>query len=271
MRKAWRRLALFGPPVLIIVFELAHPVVLPPIYPAVLHHLPWWLYLHVANLALFPLFGLAAYLLVRDVPNRAAAWSRVAIVVYVPVYASFDALVGVGTGILVQNASGLDPSGRAVAEPLIDAYWNNGILSAIAALGSIAWVIAMFASAVAFTRAERRRAAAIAAIVLFPVGGWDEMNLFLPSGGHVPLSWWLVTIGIGAVMFLVSRALAPTFLALAGGLFGAAHVPPTGPLGAACFLAAAIVLELAREKEATLAGRGNRSESPGTREKNSGR
>jgi len=66
MRKTWRRLALFVPPVLIVVFELAHPIVLPPIYPAVLHHLPWWLYLHVANLALFPLFGLAAYLLVSD-------------------------------------------------------------------------------------------------------------------------------------------------------------------------------------------------------------
>jgi len=108
MQKTLRRLALFVPPVLIVAFELAHPIVLPPIYPAVLHHLPWWLYLHVANLALFPLFGLAAYLLVRDVSNRAAAWSRVAIAVYVPLYACFDALVGVGTGILVQNASGLD-------------------------------------------------------------------------------------------------------------------------------------------------------------------
>jgi hypothetical protein len=259
MQTTLRRLALFVPPVLIAVFELAHPVVLPPIYPAVLHHLPWWLYLHVANLALFPLFGLAAYLLVRDVPNRAAAWSRVSIAVYVPLYASFDALVGIGTGILVQNASRLDPSARAVAEPLIDAYWNNGILFAIAALGSIAWVIAMFSSAVAFTRPERRRAAAIAAIVLFPVGGWAETNLFLPSGGHIPVSWWLVTIGIGAVMFLVSRALSPMLLALAGGLFGAAHVPPTGPLGAACFLAAALVLELAREKETAPVGRGSRS------------
>jgi hypothetical protein len=259
MQKTLRRLALFVPPVLIIVFELAHPIVLPPIYPAVLHHLPWWLYLHVANLALFPLFGLAAYILVKDVPNRAAAWSRVAIAVYVPLYACFDALVGVGTGILVQNASGLDPSARAVVEPLIDAYWNSGILFAIAALGSIAWVIAMLASAVAFTRPERRRAAAIAAIVLFPVGGWAETHLFLPSGGHIPLSWWLVTIGIGAVLFLVSRALSPTLLALAGGLFGAAHVPPTGPLGAACFLAAAVVLELARGKEQARAGRESRS------------
>lgn len=76
MRKTLRRLALFVPPVLIVAFELAHPIVLPPIYPAVLHHLPWWLYLHVANLALFPLFGLAAYLLVRDVPNRAGCPSR---------------------------------------------------------------------------------------------------------------------------------------------------------------------------------------------------
>ena len=193
--------------------------------------MPWWLRLHLANLAIFPLLGLAAYLLVRDVRNRAAAWSRVAIAVYVPLYAGFDALVGVGTGVLVQNASLLDPASRAVAEPLIDAYWGSGVLFALAAAGSIAWVIAMLSAAVAHTRPERRRLAASVAIATFPVGGWAETNLFLPSRGHVPLSWWLVTAGIGAAIFLASRAAAPTLLALAGSLFGAAHNPPTGPLG----------------------------------------
>jgi hypothetical protein len=231
------------------VFELRHAIVLPPIYPAVAHHLPGWLYLHLSNLALFPLLGLSAYLLVKDVDNRAAAWSRVAIAVYVPIYAAFDALAGVGTGVLVQNASGLAPESRAAAESLIDAYWGSGVLFGIAAAGSIAWVIAMLSAAVALTRRERRRLALFAAIIAFVIGGWAETNLFLPSRGHVPLSWWLLTLSMAAVMFFVSRpALAPTLLVLAGSFFGAAHIPPTGPLGAACFLAAAVLVELPRGK-----------------------
>jgi hypothetical protein len=137
MSKGWRWLAVLVPPALAAALELGHPMVLPPIAPAVSHHLPWWLYLHIANLAIFPLLGLSAYLIVKDVGGRAAAWSRVAILIYVPLYAAFDALVGIGTGVQVQNASGLSAESRAAAEAMIDAYWESGVLFAIAAAGSI--------------------------------------------------------------------------------------------------------------------------------------
>ena len=251
LRTVTRRLALFVPPALVIAFELGHPIPVPPIYPAVAPHMPWWLYLHVANLALFPLLGLAAYVLVKDVRNRAATWSRVAIAAFVPLYASFDALAGVGTGVLVQGVSRLPPGRRAAAASLVDVYWNSGPLFAIAAAASVAWVVAMLGAAVAVTRPDRRRLAAIVAIVLFPIGGWAETHLFLPSGGHIPLTWWLLTLGMGLAMFLASRGSLPAgLLVLAGSLFGAAHVPPTGPLGAACFLAAAAFQELVRRRNA---------------------
>lgn len=50
-----------GAPTLLGLVSLAHPVVSPPIYPAILEHLPWWVRLHALNLALFPLFALAAW------------------------------------------------------------------------------------------------------------------------------------------------------------------------------------------------------------------
>jgi hypothetical protein len=250
MRRGWRRLALFGPPALVAALELGHPIVLPPIAPAVVHHLPWWLYLHIANLAVFPLLGLSAYLIVEDREGHAASWSRVAILVYVPLYAAFDALVGIGTGVQVQNASGLASESRAAADAMIDAYWESGVLFAIAAAGSIAWVIAMLAAAVARTKPSRRQAAGVVAVAGFALGGWAETNLFLPSRGHTPFSWWLVTAGIAAAIYLASgRDLVPTLLALAGSLFGAAHIPPTGPLGALCFLAAAALMEVERGRE----------------------
>jgi hypothetical protein len=238
-----RRIALFVPPLLAIAFELGHPVLRPPMYPAVSHHLPWWLYLHLANLAIFPLLGLSAFLLVQGLEGRAASIARAAAVVYVPLYAAFDALAGIGTGVLVQNASAMDEAPRAAAESLIDSYWGSGVIFSIAAAGSIAWIIATFAAAVAVTPSERRRAAAIVAVLLFAVDG-RAMKLILPPADSIPTVWWFLVAGMGLAMFAASRRPAAALLVLAGALFGAGHVPPTGPLGAAGFLAAAALLEL---------------------------
>jgi len=58
-------------------------------------------------------------------------------------------------------------------------------------------------------------------------------------------AWWLATLASGVVMLVIAKPrVATALLTLAALLFGAAHVPPTGPLGALCFLGAALLLEL---------------------------
>jgi hypothetical protein len=50
-------------------------------------------------------------------------------------------------------------------------------------------------------------------------------------------------------MAIFARPRAPAaLLTLAGALFGATHVRPTGPMGAACFLAAAALLALGSDR-----------------------
>jgi hypothetical protein len=112
-----RRIVIFGGPALLGLVNLAHPVLRPPMYPAVLAHLPWWVRLHLLNLALFPLFGLAAWLLLEDVRNAAATVSRVALALFVPLYSGFDAAIGIGTGVLVEKASRMSESRIAAAAP----------------------------------------------------------------------------------------------------------------------------------------------------------
>ena len=245
MLKQLRNVVLFGVPLAIGVLNLRHPILKPPIYAEILPHLPWWITLHLLNLILFPLLGLAAYLLVKDVHNIAASISRFALGVFVPIYAAFDALAGIGTGIVVLNAHRLMPHEANSFEPLIDAYWNSGVIYALAAIGSIAWVIAMLAAAVALTNADRRRWAGLVAVILFVVGGWAQTNLFLPSlGMTVPLTWWLIAVGMSLSMFLVAKPRVPAaMLVLSAVFFGASHVSPTGPLGMLCFLVAAIFIQ----------------------------
>ena len=250
MSKQLQQVFLFGAPLLVGLLNLTHPMFMPPVYGGIVDHISWWITLHILNLVLFPLLGLAAYLFVRDINNLAASLSKVALAIFVPIYAAFDAIVGIGTGILVQNAKQLPPNELTTVGPFIDAYWNSGLVNTVAAAGAIAWVIAMLSTAVAVTTSDRRRLVAVLAIVLFLIGGWAETNLFLPSRGlMIPVAWWLITIGMGLAIFVLGKPRIPaTLLVLAGTLFGASHVVPTGPLGMLCFLGAAVYMKLVPEK-----------------------
>ena len=245
MARGLRRVLLFGPPTLLGILNLGHPILTPPIYRSVLQHLPWWGLLHLLNLGLFALTGLAVYLLTQELHHPAVTVSRIAIAVFTPLYAAFDALAGIGTGLLAGLVHQLPPTRITIVEPLIDSYWGSSAIYGLAAAGSIAWVIALLGAAVAFTAPERRGRSAVLAIVVFVVGGWARGKLFLaPDGTSINPVWWLVTIGAALAMFAVAKPRSvPALLTLAALLFGAAHVPPTGPLGAACFLAAAVLIE----------------------------
>ena len=249
MSKPLRRFVIFSGPTLVGLLNLAHPLIKPPIYRAVIHHLPWWTTLHLFNLVLFPILGSAAYFLIKDVRGLAALLSKIAIVVFIPIYVAFDALAGVGTGILVRQGSRLPASSLAAAEQLIDEYWTSPTTSAIAAVGSVAWVIAMLAATVAFADATRRRIAALLAVIIFVVGGWAQVHIFLPAvGGPIPFLWWFVTVCVATAVFIFVKPRIPaTLLTLSALLFGASHVTPTGPIGMLCFLTAAIYLQINRD------------------------
>jgi len=247
----WRRPVLFGAPAVTALVNAGHPIVFPPIYAAVQHHMPWWLALHVLNLLLFPAVGFAAYLLVRRCQGRAASLARAAIACFVPLYAAFDSLAGIGTGVLVRHASRITPADPSAFGALLDAYWGDPVLLGVGAAGSLAWVVAMLASAVAVTESERRRRAGIAAALILVVIGVARAVLFqVPGVAAIQPVWWVVTLGCGVMMALVARPSVPAaLLTLAGALFGATHVTPTGPLGLGCFLAAVILIERSRSDD----------------------
>ena len=172
MPTAVRRMLLFAPPALLSIVNFRHPILTAPIYRSVSPHMPWWSTLHLLNLGLFAVLGLAVYLLLAGVHNAAATLSRVALALFVPLYCAFDALAGLGTGLLARLASRLPSDQAGVAESLIDRYWSSGTINGLSVAGSIAWVIALLSAAVAATAPERRRPAAIAAVAIFLAGGW---------------------------------------------------------------------------------------------------
>jgi hypothetical protein len=241
----WLRLIfLFFPPLGVGALNVLHPIAHTPIYDGILHHVDWWIGLHLLNLAGFPLVGFAAFLLTDGIGTPAAILSRTAAAVFIPIYAGFDALMGIGTGTLVKVVSTLSPDQRAAFEPIVDSYWNSGIIMATAVVGSIAWTIALLSAAVALTVRERRWLVGSVSVVIFFVIGWARTNLMSADGGTISTAWWVFVALIGLVMLAVGKPRLPAVLLVwAAALFGAAHPMPTGPLGLACFFGAAVCTE----------------------------
>ena len=100
--------------------------------------------------------GVALYMLVRDLPGKAATISRLAIGPFVLFYGAWEAVIGLATGALVQHANDAPAGERAAVSDAIQSLQGNVIVgeSSVAGFGgALAWIIAVIAAAVAIRRA----------------------------------------------------------------------------------------------------------------------
>jgi hypothetical protein len=242
MSKELRRIILFGAPLFVGVINIFHPVHFEPtgVYEDIHGVVGWWIVLHVLNLFGFALLGLAAYLLIQDEHGVAATIAKIAIAIFIPTYAGFDSIIGIGTGVLIRYANGVPAIQLAILNPTIDAYWTNNVAILLATLGSMSWGLAMALSAVSFTE-TKKPAILVLGLISGAVTGWGYSS---STFGTLP--WWIIVIIIGAVCLLISRPGLPVaMLILSGILFGTTHAVPYGPLGMLCFALAAALLEVA--------------------------
>jgi hypothetical protein len=110
---------------------------------------------HIGTLVFIGLIGAALYLLVRDLPGRAARISRLAIGPFVLFYGVWEAVIGLATGALVQHANGVPAGERPAVSDAIQSLQENlivGEFSAAAIVGALAWAVAVIAAAVAYRR-----------------------------------------------------------------------------------------------------------------------
>lgn len=157
-----RRTVIAAGPVLLVLFSLAHGVDW-----LVMHgmHDDWaaflsyivrirkrWLVVHIIGLVVFPLLGVAVWLMLPQ-GRLSTRVSQAGLTAYIVLYAAFDAIAGIGSAVVAEYREGL-PEGQ---RPLIDGViWSLlGEATATRYLGelaSAAWVLGALAGAVAITR-----------------------------------------------------------------------------------------------------------------------
>jgi hypothetical protein len=114
-----------------------------------------WLVVHLGMMLFIPLMALAVYLLLRGIESAAATVSRIALVPFVVFYGAYEVLLGIGTGILVDDVNGLAASERAAGAALVNEFTDNVLIrgfSVLSSLGSVAFITAMIAAGVALRR-----------------------------------------------------------------------------------------------------------------------
>lgn len=172
-----------------------------------------WLVVHLGMLVFIPLMAGAVYLLVRGIESTAARVCRIALVLFVVFYGAWEALVGIGTGILVDDINGLAASDKAAAAPLVEEFNDNVLIRAFGVLGSVGSVAFIIAAIAAGVALRREAAAPLAVPILLALSG------FLITAHPPPYGPTGLVLFMAAVLLFVrsqAAARAPARLAQPG-------------------------------------------------------
>jgi hypothetical protein len=111
---------------------------------------------HIGQVLLAPFLALTVLMLLRGISSLAATISRAALVVWLVFFSAYDALAGIGTGVLVREANSVEGAERASFAAAADFFWDShlsGNRSWLGVVATVAWPIVALAGAVALRQA----------------------------------------------------------------------------------------------------------------------
>ena len=118
------------------------------VYESIHDQVTTWMVVHVGTMLFIPLMAVVVFVLLRGLESTAAQVSRVAVVVFAIFYGTYEALQGIGNGVLGEQVNDLPASERGAGSELIQDYAENifvrdfGLLSSIGALGLFVGLLA---------------------------------------------------------------------------------------------------------------------------------
>jgi hypothetical protein len=167
-----RRALLLTPPFALAVLEIFHPQ---PDFSVqgLLDASRWFAWFHVIQLVLTGLVALSVLLLAADY-GRANAWmTRLGIGAFLLFFGAYDTLAGIGTGLAMHTARDLPAAQQEGVFAVVKDWPGVSAVFALSIVGTLGWVVAVGALALAARRlgASRPEWIALALAAVFLVGG----------------------------------------------------------------------------------------------------
>jgi hypothetical protein len=155
--KTMRRVLLLAPPLAFALLEIVHPQPDETVH-ALMDSSTWFAGFHVIQLALTGLVALSAFLL-ADSFGRANAWvTRLGLGVFLVFFSAYDAVAGIATGLAMRNARGLSLEQQQGVFEVVKDWPAAGAPFALSIVGTLGWVAAVGALALAARRQGAPRA-----------------------------------------------------------------------------------------------------------------
>ena len=177
-------------------------------YPIVRGQVTAWMTVHVGTLLFVPLIAAVVYLLLRGVEGTAARVSRVALAPFVLFYATWEALVGIGVGVLADEVNGLPAPEQGAGAKVLEGFADSGIIRAFELIGTGSLFVALAAAGIAL---RRRAGAPLAVPVLLVLAA-------VPIAWHVrPFGQIGLALFTAAVLLVVRARPVPSVAAAAAG------------------------------------------------------
>jgi hypothetical protein len=151
-----------------------------------------WMVVHIGMMLFIPLMGAVVYLLLRGVEGTAARVSRIALVAFVVFYSTWEALQGIGVGILVNEVNGLPQAELATGADLVHDFADHILIrnfGVFGNIGSLGLIIALIAAGVAL----RRAGASLAVAALLGLSGF-LITAHPPPFGPIGLALFIAAV-----------------------------------------------------------------------------
>ena len=158
-------------------------------YPIIRDDVTAWEIVHLGTLIFVPLMAGVVLLLLRGTEGTSAMVSRIALAFFAVVYTAWEVLIGIGTGILVDEVNQLAEAERPIGAVLVEEFTDSSLIMALENIGTVAWFVALLAAGVALVRQAG--------------ASWLVPALLVLSA--VPTAWHVFPFGqVGLALFIAA-------------------------------------------------------------------
>ena len=192
-----RRIVMLGTPILFAILSILHPV---PHAPKIMYDLQtgygFWVGIHVAELFLLGFLGLTLWFLLEGLEGKAATIGRLAIIPFLVFYSAFEAIVGIGTGLMAWRAQEVAGPDQAIDFQLVQHVWMSLLDPQVPVvylylIGDLSWLVAVICAAAALRSAG---ASTIAVVLLVSAGILFGIDHPFPTGTAAMISLFFAMV-----------------------------------------------------------------------------
>jgi hypothetical protein len=188
---ARHRLMVATPLLFALLLAVLHPLGGASFYAMIADNEARFIATHVAALVLFPAMAVVVWQLLRGLPGGAARVGRLALVPFAVFYTAWEVVVGISTWVLVHAGQPPAAVDALTGSPLV------GEMGLFGVVGSLGWITALIAAAIAF------RAAGASRVTVALMAAGSLMAIHAPPVGPIAL------IALAAAIYRLERRVAP--------------------------------------------------------------